>query len=188
MLLALRCGRLLVQLQLPALLLCFARSSEQHCATSPRGGHCWAAALHVQSMSVWVCVGTCTHPCCAWAPAALVPYCPGLYLRAHSPYPRCTVLQLSTDVSAGFGQPELWLLLVPCQASSPLCHSVRGHPAPGEPGMLTSLHTLNYRQGFNSMVFRPWLRSNIFSCYYPLFTALQNQLMSLHICLEPLLR
>lgn len=54
--------------------------------------------------------------------------------------------------------------------------------------MLTSLHTLNYRQGFNSMVFRPWLRSNIFSCYYPLFTALQNQLMSLHICLEPLLR
>lgn len=54
MLLALRCGRLLVQLQLPALLLCFARSSEQHCATSPRGGHCWAAALHVQSMSVWV--------------------------------------------------------------------------------------------------------------------------------------
>ena len=138
--------------------------------------------------SVWVCVGTCTHPCCAWAPAALVPYCPGLYLRAHSPYPRCTVLQLSTDVSAGFGQPELWLLLVPCQASSPLCRSVRGHPAPGEPGMLTSLHTLNYRQGFNSMVFRPWLRSNIFSCYYPLFTALQNQLMSLHICLEPLLR
>lgn len=86
MLLALRCGRLLVQLQLPALLLCFTRSSEQHCATSPRGGHCWAAALHVQSMSVWVCVGTCTHPCCAWAPAALVPYCPGLYLRAHSPY------------------------------------------------------------------------------------------------------
>lgn len=125
-----------------------------------------------------LCLGSCSA--CSLLPRAL-PACP-------QPVPRCTVLQLSTDVSAGFGQPELWLLLVPCQASSPLCRSVRGHPAPGEPGMLTSLHTLNYRQGFNSMVFRPWLRSNIFSCYYPLFTALQNQLMSLHICLEPLLR
>lgn len=132
-------------------------------ASSTVPHHLWRAPSAWYVRTSPLCLGSCSA--CSLLPGQW------LYLRAHSPYPHCTVLQLPTDVSAGFGQPELWLLLVPCQASSTPCRSVRGHPAPREPGMLTSLHTLNYRQGFNSMVFRPWLQSNIFSCYYPLFTA-----------------
>lgn len=111
MLLALRCGRLLVQLQLPALLLCFTCSSEQHCATSPRGGHCWAAALHVQSMSVWV--------------RAHIPAVPGLLQRLFLTAQGFTCMPTARTLAAqccSYPQMSLQALGSPSSGCS-LCHA-----------------------------------------------------------------
>lgn len=129
-----------------------------------------SSAVPHHLMAGTVHMGTCTHPCCAQAPAVLVPYCPRngftCVPTAHTLTAQCC------------SHPQMFLqalgiraLAAPCAMPGQQRAVPLGHPAPREPGMLTSLHTLNYGQGFNSMVFRPWLQSNIFSCYYPLFTA-----------------
>lgn len=94
MLLPLRCVLLLMHLQLPALQLGFIPSSEQCCATSPRGGHRPYGYMHTSLLRS----GSCSA--CSLLPEEW------LHLCAHSPYPHCTVLQSPTDVSAGFGHPS----------------------------------------------------------------------------------